>query len=242
MNTRQQTTSKDSKPLMTASTLMRLAGLSAVLAGASYIVVGFFHPANVLSSVTTTPWAIVHYFATAMGFFGLFGMAGLYARQAEKSGWLGPAGFVLLSLWLGIVMCFSFVEAFMLPQLATQSPAFVAALLGMFSSTPSDINLGVLPALWTLSGPLYMLGGLLFGIATFRAGILPRWAAVMLAFGTALAPIAALLPPEHESLVTIPVGLGLIGLGYALWAERRAQALEPVSAKASAQLRQTAAE
>ena len=36
-----------------------------------------------------------------MCFFGLLGMAGLYARQAEKSGWLGLAGFLLFSLWLG---------------------------------------------------------------------------------------------------------------------------------------------
>ena len=44
-----------------------------------------------------------------------------------------------------------------------------------------------------------MLGGLLFGIATFRAGILPRWAAGLLAVGTVLAPVAALLPHEHPA-------------------------------------------
>ena len=242
MNTPQPTALKERKPIMTASTLIRLAGLSSMLAGASYVVVGFFHPLNILSSVTTPTWAIVHVFATALGFFGLFGMAGLYTRQAEKSGWLGLAGFILLSLWLAIVMCFSFVEAFMLPQLATQSPAFVAALLGMFTGSAGDINLGILPLLWTLSGPMYMLGGLLFGIATFRAGILPRGAAVILAFGTALAPIAALLPPEHEGLVTVPVGLGLAWLGYALLSERRAQVTKTVPATSSAQLRPTAAE
>ena len=242
MNTPQPTALKERKPIMTASTLIRLAGLSSMLAGASYVVVGFFHPLNILSSVTTPTWAIVHVFATALGFFGLFGMAGLYTRQAEKSGWLGLAGFILLSLWLAIVMCFSFVEAFMLPQLATQSPAFVAALLGMFTGSAGDINLGILPLLWTLSGPMYMLGGLLFGIATFRAGILPRGAAVILAFGTALAPIAALLPPEHEALITVPVGLGLAWLGYALFAERRATVSAPAAAKGSVQLRQTAAE
>ena len=41
---------------------------------------------------------------------------------------------------------------------------------------------------------MYMVGGLLFGIATFRAGILPRWAGVLLAIGTVLAPVAGLLP------------------------------------------------
>ena len=51
-----------------------------------------------------------------MSFFGVLGLAGLYARQAMKAGWLGLAGFVLLSLWMVLIMGFSFVEAFILPQ------------------------------------------------------------------------------------------------------------------------------
>ena len=73
-----------------------------------------------------------------------------------------------------------------------------------------------------------MLGGLLFGIATFRAGILPRWAAGLLAVGTALTPAAALLPHALERLVAVPMGLALAWLGYALWSERREHAADPV--------------
>ena len=101
---------------ITASTLMRLAGLSAILAGVCFLVIGMFHPVNIPSSVTTDTWVIVHYFATALGFFGLFGMAGLYARQVEKAGWLGLAGFILFSAWMTLVCGFSFVEAFILPH------------------------------------------------------------------------------------------------------------------------------
>ncbi len=67
-----------------------------------------------------------------------------------------------------------------------------------------------------------MLGGLLFGIATFRAGILPRWAGVLLALGTVLAPVAGLLPYASQPKIAVPVGLALAWLGYALWSERRA--------------------
>jgi membrane protein implicated in regulation of membrane protease activity len=87
-----------------------------------------------------------------------------------------------------------------------------------------------------------MLGGLLFGIATLRAGILPRWPAGLLAVAAALTPLAALLPHEIQRLAGIPVGLALAWLGYALWSERRAQAAEPVLDSRSPQLRQTAAE
>ena len=204
---------------ITASTLMRLAGLAAMVAGLCYIVVGIFHPANVLASVTTPTWVIVHIFAMAMSFFGLLGMVGLYARQVEKAGWLGLVGFVLFSLWLALVMCFSFVETLILPQLATELPTFVDGFMGMFAGVASETNLGSLPTLWMISGPMYMLGGLLFGVATFRAGILSRWAGVILAGGTLSAPVAVLLP--YEGLVTLPVGLALAWLGYTLWSERR---------------------
>ena len=226
---------------ITASKVIRWAGLSAMVAGICYVLVGMFHPLNVLSSVTTTRWAIVHVLASAMSFFGLLGMAGLYARQAEKSGWLGLAGFVLFSLWLALILGFSFVETFILPRLATATPTFVEGFLGMFTGSASEINFGVLPTLWTLSGPLYILGGLLFGIATFRAGILSRWAGVLLAIGTALAPVAALLPPELEAKIAVPVGLALAWLGYALWSERREHASQPVPGKGSPQFRPTAA-
>jgi hypothetical protein len=221
MNTKGKTSTRESKTKINASTLMRLAGLSAMVAGLCFLVIGMFHPVNVSASVTTATWVNVHIFATALGFFGIFGMVGLYARQAEQSGWLGLVGFLLFSAWMTLVTGFSFVEAFILPHLATESPAFVEGLLGMFSSIPSQVDLGILPTLWNISGPMYILGPLLFGIATFRAGILPRWAAALLILGAVLVPVGALVPPEYQPKIMIPVGLALAWLGYALFSERR---------------------
>ena len=227
MNAKGKTSIKESKTNMTASTLMRLAGLSAVLAGLCMIAMGMYHPVNVPEAVTTATWVNVHIAATAMGFFGLFGMAGLYARQVEKFGWLGLTGFFLLSLWFGLVMPLSFVEAFILPRLATELPQFVAGFLGMFTGVPSEIDLGILPTLWNISGPMFILGPLLFGIATFRARVLPRWAGGLLAFGALLIPVGGLVPAEYQPEVAlIPVGLAVTLLGYALFAERRERSSE----------------
>jgi hypothetical protein len=220
----------------TDSKLIRWAGLSAMVAGILYVVVGIFHQPNIPSSVTTTQWAIVHVLASAMCFFGILGMAGLYTRQAEKAGWLGMTGFVLLSLWFAFILGFSFVETVILPPLATTAPTFVEGFLGMFTKSASEVSLGVLPTIWLLTGPLYILGGLLFGIATFRAGILPRWAGGLLAIGTALAPVADLLPLEQQPKVALPVGIALAWLGYALWSERREHAAEPVPVSARPQV------
>src|SRR5215213_1953765 len=140
MNISKTSTGRESKPKITASSsaLMRWAGLSALVSGLGFIIVGLYHPLNVPSAVTTAAWVNVHIVAIAMGFFGLFGMAGLYARQAEKAGWLGLAGFVLFSLWLGLIISFSFVEAFILPSLSTELPAFVEGFLGMFTGVASQ--------------------------------------------------------------------------------------------------------
>jgi len=208
---------------ITPSSLMRWAGLSALLAGLCYLLVGIFHPANVPASVTTSRWEIVHIVACAMSFFGLLGLAGLYARQATRAGWLGLAGYVLLSLWFVVVMGFSFVEAFILPHVATASPGLVQAWMGMFNGPAGTFNLGALPTIWTLSAPVYILGGVLFGIATFRARVLPRWAGALLAASTLLAPAAAVLPNASQPKIAIPAGLALAWLGYALWSERRAE-------------------
>ena len=49
---------------------------------------------------------------------------------------------------------------------------------------------------------MYVLGALLFGIATFRARILPRWAAVLLALGALLrSPSVAVVPHQFERVV-----------------------------------------
>ncbi len=228
---------------MTTSTLMRLAGLSAMAAGLCFIVIGMFHPVNVPSSVTTATWVNVHIFATALGFFGLFGMAGLYARQVEESGWLGLAGFLLFTVWMTLVCGFSFVEAFILPKLATVSPAFIAGWMGMFIGAPSAVDLGVLPMLWNISGPIFFLGPVLFGIATFRARVLPRWAGALLALNAVLVPLGALVPPAYQpKLIMIPMGLALAWLGYVLWMERREQVAASVPARSLLPVGQTGTE
>ena len=239
MNTKAKTSIRESKAIMNASTLMRLAGLSAVLAGLCMVIMGLFHPVNIPEAVTTTTWVNVHIAATAMGFFGVFGMVGLYARQAEKSGWLGLVGFVLISIWFGLVMPFSFIEAFILPRLATELPEFVAGFLGMFTGIPSEIDLGILPTLWNISGPMFILGPLLFGIATFRAGVLPRWAGGLLAFGALLIPVGAMVPAEYQPEVALlTVALALTWLGYALFSERRERSSEVVPGKVGSPLSQ----
>jgi len=226
---------------MNTKNLIRWAGLSAMVAGICFVVVGLLHPPNILSSVSTNRWVIVHAVAIAMSLFGLPGITGVYARQAHAAGWLGLAGYLLFSLWLVLIFAFTFFEVFVLPLLATTAPTFAAGFLGIFTGA-AEMNFGGLAALWGLSDALFALGGLVFGIATFRARILPRWAGGALTIAIILAPVSALLPNELRPLVAVPIGFAIALLGYALWSERRGHASESVSGRASPQLSHTGAE
>ena len=229
-NTHRQTTVKESKMKPTAARIIRWSGLAAMAAGSIYLIIQPIHPSDVLSSATTARWAIVHYLSLAMDFLGLLGIAGIYARQVEKAGWLGLAGYLLFSLFYAISLAFHFAEAFIMPLLATEAPKFVEGYLGIITGAHSEINLGALSLVYGVTGFVgYLLGGLLFGIATFRAGILPRWAGGLPATGAAVTLAGALLPHPLDRIMAVPVGLALAWLGYALWSERREQAPEPLS-------------
>jgi len=227
---------------ITTPKLIRWAGLSAMVAG--IIFAGFqpFHPPDVLASVNTSAFIIITSLKTAMSLFGLFGIAGLYARQVEETGWLGLAGYLLLSIFYAVQMCFSFVEPLILPLLTTVAPTFVESVLGMASGAGGPMNLGALATVYSLVSVLYLLGLLLFGIALFRARILSRWAAVLLALSGPLAGVmVALLPHQLERLAAMPMGIALAWLGYALWSERRTKVVERMPDMSSPQLSQSAA-
>lgn len=225
----------------TVSNLIRWSGLAAMAAGVIFAAIQPIHPPDVVESVTTSAWAVITILKTAMCFLFLLGIAGIYARQANQAGWLGLAGFLLFSLSWWLQTGFVFTETFVFPLLASTQPQFVDGFLGVVAGRASEVNLGVLPLLYGVVGIFYMLGGLLLGIATFRAGVLPRGAGALLAVTAALTPTAALLPHQFQRLAAVPMGIALVWLGYALWSERRGQAAESVPAAPTAQLRQTAA-
>src|SRR5215213_3362880 len=177
-------------------------------------------PARRRCSVSTGAWAIITPLKTAMCLLFLIGITGIYARQVNEAGWLGLAGFLLLIVCWWLQSAYVFAETFIAPPLASTALGFVNGLVGISYGHTGGIDLGALPAIYGLIGILYLLGGLVFGIATLRARVLPRWPAGLLAIAAVLTPAAALLPHAIQRLAAIPVALAIAWLGYALLSER----------------------
>lgn len=206
---------------ITTIKLIRWSGLAALLAGTIYAGIQPIHPPDFLPSVTTTAWAIIMPIKLLMCLLFLLGFTGIYARQIEETGRLGLIGYLMLGLSWALQTAFIFTEAFILPVLATSTPKYVESLLGIVNGFPGEMNIGALPAIYGLVGVTYILGGLLFGIATFNARVLPRWTGGLLVIANIVTPAAALLPHAIQRYAAIPVGIAMIGMGLSLFSNPR---------------------
>ena len=217
------------KSFITAENLIRATGPFAIVAGLIFAGIQPIHPPDYLPSVTTGTWAAFMYAKLALCLFFLVGITGIYSRQANRTGWLGLAGFAFLIVTWFLQSVFIFTEGFILPVAANVAPQFVESFLTLANGTQPTMDIGAAGALYGVAGLCYMLGGLVFGIATLRAGVLPKWAAILLAVAAVLTPAAALVPHELQRLAGIPVGLAIAWLGLGVWSVR-----QPVATQVSA--------
>jgi hypothetical protein len=206
---------------VTAAGLSRCSGVLAIMAGMLYIIIQLIHPLDQLDSVNTKAWILVAWLTMGMSLFSLIGLLGIYLRQVEEAGSLGLIGFVIFGLFWIISMAYSFVEAVVLPSLTTSAPGYVEGVVGIFGGVASEADLGPLPILAAITGAMYALGGVLFGIALFRAGVVPRAAAALLALGAVVTLAAAVIPHPLDRGLAFPMGAALIWLGYRQVFERR---------------------
>ena len=205
----------------TADSLIRATGPFAILAGLIYAGIQPIHPPDFLASVTTPSWTIFMSLKFAMSLFFIIAITGLYIRQVGRSGWMAFAGFVLFALAWWLQTGFIVAELFILPPLATVAPQYIDSFLGIVNQHPGTMEIGPIVPTYGILGVLYMLGGVLLGFGTLRAGVLPRWPSVLLAVAALATPAAALLPHDFQRYAAIPVGLAFIWLGFALSVPRK---------------------
>jgi hypothetical protein len=208
---------------ITSTTLGRAAGLAAVAAGVLFIAVQINHPPMEVASVTTTEWVVRNSMKVIMAALALAGITGMYLRQVRQAGLLGLIGYLLFASGYLVMMAIAFVAAYILPSLAETAPAYVDDVLTVAAGGTATGDVGLFTTANQISGVGYLAGGVIFGIALFRARVLARWAAALLAVATVSTVLLQVLPYSFHRFFAVPTGVALIGLGLSLWRDQRHQ-------------------
>ncbi len=128
-------------------------------------------------------------------------------------------------------MSVAFVSAYVLPAIAETDPEYVNDVLAAATNGTATGDIGLMQSALNVSGVTFLGGGLIFGIALYRAGVLARWAAALLAVASVLTASLAVLPDAFYRFLAFPNSIAMIGLGYSLWlTTRTATTTEPTAA------------
>ena len=217
---------------ITTTTLTRAAGLSAVAAGLLFIAVQINHPVVDLALVSTTEWKVRQTAKVVMAALSLAGITGIYLRQVKQTGVLGLLGYLTFAAGYLFMLSTEVIGLVVIPTIAQSAPGYVSDVLAVANGGHAAGDIGLFTPFSLAAGFTFIGGGLLFGIALFRANILARWAAVVLAAGSVATIAIPLLPQVNQRLFAIPTGVALVGLGYSLWREQRSAAARPAPSSA----------
>ncbi|MHA7223989.1 hypothetical protein ACX80S_16985 [Arthrobacter sp. RHLT1-20] len=218
---------------ITTTNLTRAAGLSAVAAGLLFIGVQINHPQLDAEFATTTEYTVRQSLKVLMAGLSLAGITGMYLRQVKQAGVLGLIGYLVFGAGYLIMTSVEVIGAVVFSTLAHTAPGYVNDVFAVFTGGHASGDIGLMQVLNLAAAATFLGGGLLFGIALFRAIVLARWAAVLLAAGSVATLAIPLLPQVNERLFAIPTGVALVGLGYSLWRDQRSGAVRSLSQKTS---------
>jgi hypothetical protein len=202
---------------ITPTTLIRAAAVAAIAAGLIFIGVQVNHPHADVTSVVTTEWAVRNSLKVLMAALALAGITGMYLHQVTQSGVLGLLGYLVFSFGYLLIMSTSIVSAYVLPSLADTDPDYVTDVLAVGTVGAPQGDIGLLQTVFQVQGIAYLAGSLVFGIALFRARVLARWAAVLLAVGGLVTLALSFMPDAFYRFLAFPNGIAMIALGYSLW-------------------------
>src|SRR6266581_8972521 len=146
---------------MKASNLIRWSGLALMIGGILGAVSLVIHPlSETASDVASSLWVPAHLLGFVSTIPLIFGLIGLYARQAEETGRLGLLGFALTLIGaISDGMELLWIEVIIFPFLVANNPALYDSLR---SSSAYLVALA-------LSFLLFFGGWITFGAAMVRA-------------------------------------------------------------------------
>jgi hypothetical protein len=206
---------------ITPTILTRGAAAAAVGAGLLFIGVQIGHPHLNATSVATTEVVVRDSLKMLMAVLALVGITGMYLSQVRRNGVLGLVGYLVLSVGYLLIAGMSYMATFVLPQVAGIDAPFVDDVITQITGGSPDGDIGALALAIQVQDICFLAGGLILGIALFRARVLARWATALLAVGGVVTILLAVMPDAFYRLLAFPNGIAMIGLGLSLWATTR---------------------
>ena len=188
-----------------------IAGLCAAAAGAIFIGVQINHPPADVAHLVTAEMTIRMTAKVLFSALALAGLAGVFIRNRHQFGRLGHAGYALVSVGFLAMLVQECIVGYYLPTIAHSKPVYVQHVLNGAMAHGDSSGIGAMQALFLIVGLGYSLGGLLFGIALFRAGVLSRWASALFAYGTVSALALAALPVSFSRPFAVPTAIRVDG-------------------------------
>jgi len=183
---------------MSSANLFRGSALACMLSGVLIFLFFILNPTRNLAGLSSDPYVAVHLLGLAAAVLGQFGLVGLYVRQRKQAGALGLIGFAVSFSGLALLSGEVFFDTYVLPIKGT-------------------LDVGPATLLFQLTSAFFVVGFILFGAATLRAGVLPRWGALLVTVGSLYGVGRLPIPDLVRTVGAAAFGLGLVWLGYALW-------------------------
>jgi hypothetical protein len=218
---------------ITHTALIRAAAVAAVAAGVIFIGVQINHPHSDATAAVTTEWAVRNSLKIMMAALALAGITGMYLRQVKQIGLLGLIGYLVFGAGYLILVGVTFISAFVLPSIAESNPGYVNDVLAAATNGSAVGDIGLVQAVLAVSGITFLGGGLIFGVALYRARVLARWASALLAIASVLTVTLAVLPDAFYRFLAFPNSIAMIGLGYSLWLSTRTETTLPTDVDTS---------
>lgn len=159
--------------------------------------------------VGNSNWTMINLLGSLHVLLLTLAIVGLYVQVLKQAGRLGLIGF-LLAFFGSILFAWIQIEEMLLwPLLASHAPVLVDMEGPMFADT-------AFIATYLLMGLFFIPGILIFGIALYRSGKLPRWGSLLFAIGGAMFGIGGLYIP-FRTIGAVVFCAGLVWLGLGQW-------------------------
>lgn len=158
-----------------------------------------FNVARVAGLVPTND--VTHLLAPFASLLGLLALIGIASYQRDRLGGFGAVGFLVNAAGLAGAFAIEFVLHGVFPAL--EDPVIDALVEGRTGTA------------FLLASVVVMTGVILFGIASWRAGMLPRWAISAYAAGLTLGSLRMLPEPVYLGGLLLAAA-GIAGMSWVL--------------------------